>query len=223
MIRKLLICPYFGDLPSWYDHWLSNTEHLRELGYDFLFDRNEDEFRQRVRRILDIECPPMWGTGNVWDFRPAFGLLYKKELEGFDFWGHTDFDCVYGRVDQWVTDGFLQDLDMHSDCADYVNGPWSLYRNTPQMRDLFAQEPLWQVFMEDPEPNGWAEREFSELIRFAHDEGDLVKAWTQWQIFEPHDLAELWLASEGRLTLRGEEVFMAHFRRTKVFPAGCVG
>lgn len=223
MISKCLVCPYFGEYPPWWKHWLSNTEHLRDLGYEFLFDNDEDAFRKRVRRVLDIECPPMWGTGKVWDFRPALGLLYREELTGFDFWGHTDFDCVYGRLDQFVSDEFLQDIDMHSDCRDYVNGPWSLYRNTTQMRELFFEEPLWEELMQEPEPNGWAEFAFSGLIRAAHDEGQLVKAWTQWQVFEERDLAELWLASEGRLTLRGEEVFMAHFRRTKVYPAGCVG
>lgn len=223
MISKCLVCPYFGKYPPWMDHWLANSEHLRELGYEFLFDDEEDEFRERVRRVLDIECPPMRGTGKVWDFRPAFGMLYEKELAGFDFWGHTDFDCVYGRVNLFVTDEFLQDIDMHSDCRDYVNGPWSLYRNTAQMRDLFMEEPMWQPIMEDPEPSGWAEKEFSEIIRFAHDEARLVKAWTQWQVFEPHELSQLWLSPGSGLTLNGREVFMAHFRRTKVYPAGCVG
>lgn len=222
MISKCLVCPYFGEHPPWWKHWLRNSEHLHELGYEFLFDRNEDEFRKRVRRVLGIECPSMWGTGKIWDFRPALGLLYEKELAGFDFWGHTDFDVVYGRVDQFVTDEFLQDLDMHSDCADYVNGPWSLYRNTTQMRELFMEEVMWEEMLTEPEPNGWAEFSFSGLIRAAHDEGSLVKAWTQWQVFEERDLNELWMA-DGRLTLRGQEVFMAHFRRTKVYPPGCVG
>jgi hypothetical protein len=222
VISKCLVCPYFGEYPPWWKHWLANTEHLRELGYEFLFDNDEDAFRERVRRVLDIECPPMFGTGKVWDFRPALGLLYREELRGFDFWGHTDFDCVYGRVDQFVTDDFLREIDMHSDCADYVNGPWSLYRNTTQMRELFLEEPMWQPIMEDPVPTGWAEKEFSEIIRFAHDEASLVKAWTQWQIFEPSELGLLRLAAGGRLLCGKSEVFMAHFRRTKVYPAGCV-
>jgi hypothetical protein len=222
MISKCFVVPYFGVYPPWMEHWLANSVHLKALGYDFLFDTDEADFRRRVRRILDIECPPMHGTGKVWDFRPALGLLYEEELTGFDFWGHTDFDCVYGRVDRFVSDEFLQEIDMHSDCRDYVNGCWSLYRNTSQMRDLFMEEPFWHPIMEDPEPSGWAEKQFSEIVGFAHDEGRLVKAWTQWQIFEPSELALLRLAPDNRLLCGRSEVFMAHFRRTKAYPAGCL-
>jgi hypothetical protein len=221
VISKIFICPFFGDLPPWYEHWESNSEHLRELGYEFLFDNDEMEFRTRVHEKLGIVCPPLWGTGKMWDFRPALGLLYEDEIAGFDFWGHTDFDVVYGRVDQWVTNDFLQEIDMHSNCFDYVNGSWSLYRNTEQMRDLFMQEPLWREIMESPAATGWAEKEFSKLISHAHEEGSLVKAWTQWQVFTEIELANLrW---DGEKLMCGEnETMMAHFRRTKVFPRGCV-
>jgi hypothetical protein len=222
VISKCLVCPYFGEYPPWWPHWLSNSEHLRELGYEFLFDTDEDAFRARVRRVLDIECPPMWGTGNVWDFRPALGLLYKEELTGFDFWGHTDFDCVYGRVDQFVTDKFLQEIDMHSNHDTYVCGPWSLYRNTELMRTLFQQEPLWAEIMESPTPSGWAEFSFSEIVAAMHDEGQLVKAWTKWQTASQDNFDRLHLDGD-RLIDGRDEVMMAHFRRTKVYPAGCIG
>jgi hypothetical protein len=222
LIRKLLICPYFGDFPPWYDAWYENARVLSPLGYDILIDTDEDVFRDRVRGILGVECPRMAGTGKSWDFRPTLGLLYEKELEGYDFWGHTDMDVVYGRIGRWVNDEFLQGLDMHSDCRSYVNGPWSLYRNTPMMRDLFTEEHFWQSILEDPVPSGWAEMQFSKIIEYSHQEGRLVKKWTQWQVFEESDLADLRLDDEGRLTLGPREVFMAHFRRTKVYPKGCI-
>ena len=66
MISKVLICPYFGALPSWYEHWLRNTERMLRHGYDFLFDTDEADFQKRVKRTLGIECPPMTGTGRFW-------------------------------------------------------------------------------------------------------------------------------------------------------------
>jgi hypothetical protein len=163
----------------------------------------------------------MEGTGKVWDYRPALGLLYEDETTGFDFWGHTDFDVVYGRVEQWVTDVFLERLDMHSNCTSYVNGCWSLYRNTRLMRTLFQDEPLWQPIMEDVRPHGWAEKEFSKLIADAHRERSLRKAWTQWQVFGDNDLDSLRFDGD-RLMVDNTEVMMAHFRRTKRYPPGCV-
>lgn len=220
MIEKLLICPYFGEYPPWMDAFMENVAtYLCPVGYTLLIDSDEDAFRDRVREKLEIEPPPLWGTGKTWDFRPALGCLYQDELEGrhFDFWGHVDFDVVFGRVDQFVTDEFLQPLDQHSNCADYVNGCWSLYRNTPQMCDLFKEDPSWQWLMEDPNPTGWIEKEFSRLILLAEQEGRLTKAWTQWQVYQPGLLAGLYW-EDGKLMCQGVEQMMAHFRRTKVYP-----
>lgn len=191
---------------------------MRELGYEFLFDTDEVAFRDRVLDRLGVVCPPMTGTGKMWDFRPALGLLYEDEARGFDFWGHTDFDVVYGRVDRWVSDEFLSTVDMHSNCYEYVNGCWSLYRNTPLMRDLFMRESSWGKIMERRLPTGWAEKEFSKVIVAARD---VRRKWTQWQAFGDEDLAALRLDG-NRLWLHDEEIMMAHFRRTKAWPAGCV-
>jgi hypothetical protein len=121
----------------------------------------------------------------------------------------------------FVTDEFLQPIDMHSNCSTYVNGCWSLYRNTPQMASLFMEERLWQQELTDPLPSGWAEREYSKLIEAQHNEGRLVKEWTQWQVFEEARLARLRF-DEEKLIVDRTEVMMAHFRRTKVYPPGCL-
>ncbi len=107
MIKKLFICPYFGTLPSWFDSYLANIELLKPLGYDWHVTTNLKLFRERVGDILGIQCPIVPGTGKVWDYRPALGVLFAEEVKGYDYWGHTDFDCVYGRVDRFVGDEFL--------------------------------------------------------------------------------------------------------------------
>lgn len=107
MIKKLMICPYFGTLPPWFDSYLANIEMLKPLGYDWHITTNLKLFKERVGDILEIKCPIVPGTGKLWDYRPAFGVLFAEELKRYDYWGHTDFDCVYGRVDRFVTDEFL--------------------------------------------------------------------------------------------------------------------
>jgi hypothetical protein len=89
------------------------------------------------------------------------------------------------------------------------------------MATLFMEERLWQQELADPLPSGWAEREYSKLIENAHNEGRLVRAWTQWQVFEEDRLARLRF-DEEKLICGTEEVCMAHFRRTKVYPPGCL-
>lgn len=221
MISKLLLCPYFGEFPPWMDLFIANFARMGLLGYDILIDRDENGFRERVRDKLDIECPPMWGTGKIWDYRPALGMLYSTEITQYDFWGHIDFDIVLGRVDQFVTDEFLDGLDMHSNHDAYVNGCWSLYRNNGLMRTLFGGHPTWRWELECPEPTGWAETSYSQVMLREEANGRLRKAWTQWQVFKVEDLAEVHWEGD-RLMLRGEEQMMAHFRRSKQYPPGCL-
>lgn len=215
MISKVFICPYFGVHPEWMDNYWRNAERMQAHGYNFLLEDDEDAFRDRVRDRLGIEPPPMWGTGNIWDFRPALGFLYEDKIADYDFWGHTDFDCVYGRVERFTTDERLHACDIFSDCAhNYIAGPWSLYRNHRDIRELFLQHPLWEHNMTYPVPTGWVETTFTAWIR------DAVSV----TIVDEHgyDQPELLLFQGDRLMHGGREIPMFHFRRSKQYPKGCV-
>ena len=206
-IKKLLIMPYFGDLPEWYD------KYTPPEGYDFLLDQDLEGFKKRVKDVLGIECSIISGTGKIWDFRCALGLLYAKELEGYDFWGHTDFDCVYGDTSKWVTDEFLNELDVHSNHNTYVNGCWTLYRNIPEVNELFKKSPNWKSYMQGTEPNGWVEGEYSRTL----ENSGLRYKYTFWQ-GNPYDSNPKLEKKDGKLYQDGEEIMMFHFRRSKKWP-----
>jgi hypothetical protein len=216
---KVLICPYFGEQPEWMDHYWKNAQRLESLGYDFLLDTDEEDFRDRVNRILGIECPKMTGTGNIWDFRPALGELYAEEIKGYEWWGHTDFDCVYGRVENWITEEFLEDLDIHSNHRDYICGFWTLYRNCAAVNELFYSAENWKHWMESGVPSGWAETEFTAVVDAFHQSGEINRKYTFWQTKDLNNYDKIhW---DGDKLMEGnEEIAMLHFRRTKQYPEG---
>ena len=223
MITKVFIVPYFGDYPEWMPHWERNTERMRGLGYDFLFDTDEAAFQDRVRDKLGIECPPMTGTGRIWNYRPALGVLYEEEIKDFQWWGFTDFDMVYGRVENWYTDDELEAVDIHSCHDDYISGPWTLMRNTPVVANLFRRTDEWKGRMEgDDYAHGWAEKGYTAIVDQAHDEGVIVRKYAKWQTRSQDDFSTCVLHKDGRLTEGGEERCLLHFRRVKQYPSGCV-
>jgi len=205
-IKKIMLSPFFGKLPEWYD------KYTPPEGYDFLLDQDLDGFRKRVNDILGIPCDVKEGEGKVWDFRPALGLLYAKEIEGYDFWGHTDLDCVYGDVNKWVTDDFLNGLDIHSNHNTYVCGCWTLYRNTERVNNLFKEYPHWKEKMRG-EPNGWVEEEYSRVL----EASGVPYQYTFWQ-GNPYTETPKLEKRGGRLFQDGEEICMFHFRRSKRWP-----
>lgn len=199
--------PYFGVLPEWY----VNFELPK--GYDLLLDTDLGSFQQRVKKVLGIDYPGLPNTGKVWDYRPALGLLYAEEIKGYDFWGHTDFDVVFGDVDKWIPDTFLSRLDVHSNHNTYVCGCWTLYRNVHEVNNLFRQCSDWQKFMLSPEPNGWVEEQFSRLLESTR----LRYLYTFWQ-GNPYTTTPNLVKKDGKLYQDGEEIMMFHFRRSKKWP-----
>src|SRR5258706_7901064 len=148
-LKKIMITPYFGELPPWMNNFSIPP------GYDWLFDRDIEKFRIRVKTKLGIEYPGLPGTGKIWDYRCALGLLYEEEIKSYDFFGHCDFDMVFGDVDKWFDDATLNELDIWSNHDTYICGPWTLYRNTVEVRNLFILHPKWADIMTSPEVTGW--------------------------------------------------------------------
>jgi hypothetical protein len=216
-LRKLLICPYFGDLPEWFPLWYSNIERLRDDGYELLFETIEDTFAERVHDVLGVKYPR--GDGyKVCDYRCAFGELYADELDGYDYWGHTDLDCVYGRVGYFLPDDVLGKYDIFSNHATYVSGPWSLYRNTPKINQLFHLVQDWRGYLENPATTGWVETAYSEVVDASHEVGLLRREYVSWQTRDLNDFSTVHYDKDGRLLEGRGEIMVAHFRRTKVYP-----
>lgn len=207
-LKKVMITPYFGDKPEWFDKFEPPK------GYRWMLDTDLEKFKKRVKDKLGIEYPGEYGSPKVWDYRCALGLLYEEEIKGFDYWGHMDFDVVFGDVDKWMPDDKLDWLSVWSNHHSYVNGCWTLYRNSPEVNNLFMKYPGWKEKMIHPEPNGWVEQEYSRLL----ENSGLRYEYTFFQGWPYTTNPNLSKTPDGKLYQDGEEIMMFHFRRSKRWP-----
>src|SRR5688572_22293825 len=207
MIKKILITPFFGAFPEWMDK-LQAPE-----GYDWLLDTDLEAFKKRVKEKLSIEYPGEYGNPKIWDYRCALGLLYEEEIKDFEFWGHTDFDMVFGDVDKWFTDEQLNELDIWSNHDTYICGCWTLYRNINIVNSLFMWEQNWKDFLVHPEINGWVENRYSRLV----EESRLRYKYSFFQGDPYHPPFNL-KKEDGKLFQDRIEIPMLHFRRCKKWP-----
>jgi len=203
--KKIFILPFFGPLPEWIDQWKENMKHLN---YDYIIDQDLDSFKKRVKDVLGIECNIVSDTGKVWDYRPALGLLYAKEINGYTHWGHTDFDCVYGDVDKYEP----EEYDIWSNHHNYIMGAWTIYKNNLVVNSLFNLLPNWQDKMTGIEPLGWAEKEYTQIV-----DANVDIKYTHHQSKNPNNFNNL-TYKKGKLYDGEEEIMMAHFRHVKVYP-----
>lgn len=204
--HRLFVCPYFGPLPAWWPEYV----RLTPRGYDFLFDRDLPGFVERVREQLGIACPIREGDGKIHDYRACLGELYADEIAGYEWWGHTDFDCVYGDLAAFTPDELLADLDVVSDHWSYLCGPMTLYR-TGAADSLFREHADWEAILEEPAVSGWVETDFTQLL---NSTGLRVRYDFRHGYEHPERLRR-----EGVRLFEGErEVSFFHFRRTKRWP-----
>lgn len=212
-LKKLLVCPYFGELPPWMPQFMENIRHLKEQGYDFLIDQNLEGFKKRVKDKLGIDCPIIPGTGKVSDFRAVLGVLYADEIKGYDFYGHCDFDMVFGDVSKWFPDSELAELDVWSNHGTYICGPFTLYRNIESVDNLYLKYPNWKEKLIYPETNGWVEEEYSRVL----EQSGLRYRYSFFQ-GDPYTTTPNLTMIGDRLYQDGSEIPMFHFRRSKKWP-----
>lgn len=219
MIKKLFIIPWFGEYPDYMNQWIANMEYLKPLGYDYLLVCSLKKFEQRVRERLGIEPCILSGTGKAWDYRPALGVLFEEEIKGYDYWGHTDFDCVYGDINKFMPDEELVKYDIWSNHHCYCAGPWTLYKNNEKINNLFRNCPDWKERMSECKATGWIEDGYSKMLDKLHENGEVNRLYTFYQGYDPSIDTNLSF-KDGKLYDAGSEIMQFHFNRRKRFPLG---
>lgn len=150
-----LIVPYFGKFPNYFDMWLyscgqnkdisflliSNNDRPEKLPENFIYIK--EEFYETVRRFQNCYDFPICldSPYKFCDFRPAYGEVFSKELEGYDFWGFVDVDLILGNVRKCLTDEILDSYDKF-----YVHGHLTVFRNTRELNLLYRNMDYRKVF-----------------------------------------------------------------------------
>ena len=150
--KLVILNPYFGKLPDIFPYWLktcgynptidwivfTDDERAFDGTYDNVRPNNVrmirmklSEVKEKVEKIVGFECP-LYRPYKICDYRPAYGLIFDKYVKGYDFWGYSDLDVLFGNLRKFVTDELLEKYDRI-----YTNGYLSFYRNTDEVNNWF--------------------------------------------------------------------------------------
>lgn len=217
MIKKLLIRPFIGELPEYMDRYMDNINSLKKYGFDWLIFTDKNKYIELIEKKLGLKVDLGGHLLNPSEFRPAFGLIFEDYLKGYDFWGHTDFDCVYGRLDRFVSDEFLSSLDIFGNDLNAMCGPFSLYRNNDYINNLFKEHPKWQRYFLDHKHHAFDEQGMSEVVRRIKEENKARVEFRHWMA-DDKQRHKIEIKEDGTLLSDGDEVMMYHFRKTKIYP-----
>jgi hypothetical protein len=163
-----IIIPYFGALPEWFPYFQDTSTYNKELHW-FLFSDHQipherkpnftfsllqkqdfvDLVRKKTGFNVNIDSPY-----KLCDFKPLFGKIFEDFLMGFDFWGYSDVDMVYGNVSRFITNKLFKNYDIISTYHGYLSGPFSLFRNCEAINTLHKNIYDIENILADPKHYG---------------------------------------------------------------------
>lgn len=156
-MKSIILLPYFGKLPKYFPlhvktcsynpryHWMLFTDDDSYKSMDFPNNFNIvymtfAEMREKIQKAFEFTISLDYSS-KLCDFRPAFGYIFKKEVEGYDVWGHADLDVIWGHLDSWIDDSLFEKYEKV-----FAHGHLTLYRNNRETNSRFMKE-LWQPML----------------------------------------------------------------------------
>lgn len=174
MKKIVIIGVYFGRFPEYFELWLNSCTY--NTGIDFIiftdqvlsdlpsnvkaFPFTMREFSELARKKLHIDKINITRPYKCCDFKPVYGIIFEDFIKKYDFWGHCDFDLVFGdilsNIDKDAWEKYDKILPL---------GHLSFYRNTNEVNERYKLEsataPYDEIFTND---KSYAFDEFTGLM-----------------------------------------------------------
>ena len=172
-----LIIPYFGRFPEYFNFWLKSCEYNRCINWLLItnnivdnppdnvqvINMQFDDLRKRIQKCFDFSIS-LDSYYKLCDFKPCYGLVFREELKGYDFWGHCDMDLIWGNFTKFINDDILSKYDRF-----FTRGHLVIYRNTDEVCNWFRTLEL---------PGGYDYKQIlSSSKSFAFDESGGKTSW----------------------------------------------
>lgn len=208
MLRKVFILTQFGKPHEWTQQYLDSIAKLGKYGWYWkiftpnkyervpanveVIDLNIEEFNLLINKTLGINSHNYITEKGVpskpvSDFYVAHGVIFKDYIRGYDFWGMANWDVVNGRLDHYLPDGMLSDLDVFTDDVGIVNGVFSLFRNVDKVNNLFREISEIEKMLTEHRLFGTDEYYLIEPIKRAAKAQEIVYLYPEYYPFHSYD------------------------------------
>lgn len=161
LYKIIVLIPYFGKFPWYFPYFLhsckfnatidflifSDIDNIYRLPQNVqIINKSFNEIKALISKKLNIDVN-LGFPYKLCDFKPAYGLIFDDYTTGYDFWGQSDIDIIYGDLRSFMTFEILNNNDFISLRHDYTTGCFALYRNEGLMNNFFKRsEDYKQVF-----------------------------------------------------------------------------
>lgn len=258
MLNKTFVQCLFGTPHEWLDPYFAHFGRLGEFGWNMkvftphkfdvppnveIIPMDLSEFDSLVEKYCGVN-PRNHIEGHapkklISDYYCAFGAIFQDYLKGVDFWGITNFDVVYGRLDRFIPDSILEDFEIWADEPTGINGIFTLFKNMESINRLYRGVPGWEECFTTHQPCAFDEVRMTKLVRqlaaedrilFGHPPHFPLHSYDR--LIQHRPKPNLYFESDGALIERfedsvsfpnekghyGREIFAFHFSSGKRWP-----
>lgn len=150
MNKTVLILPFYGRLPWYFNFYLKSLENVKcdvLFVSDLTVDVHPLNFRHLDMSMEEMASLASRKTGlpvvfanayKLCDFKPMYGKIFEDYIKGYEYWAFGDCDLVYGNTLNSVLDDIAS---AHYDIASFrkmwLSGGFCMMRNVESVNTLF--------------------------------------------------------------------------------------
>ena len=148
MNRICVIGVYFGKLPQYFPLWLKSCEHNSSIDFLVFTDQllnnlpenvrvypmNLLEMKQRAETVLGFSVR-LEKPYKCCDYKVIYGLIFRDYVSDYQYWGHCDFDLMFGDLQS-----FFDAYDLSAYDRFLPLGHLSLYKNSEDVNYRFQSK-----------------------------------------------------------------------------------
>lgn len=144
----VIIIPYFGKFPSYFQLFLNSCKFNETIDWVIITDNDSKyDYPPNVRKVKDsfVEIQKrVWGkfdfdvvidsVHKLCEYKPAYAYLFPELVEGYDYWGYGDIDLIYGNLRHFLTEEVLSYEKI------FTLGHLTLIENNEMFNQMFLRE-----------------------------------------------------------------------------------
>lgn len=240
----LLIIPYIGKWPLWFDAHLVSMDKNPTINWLFITDceipekypenvqfikTTFEELNEKINNSLGVKV--ILSARKLCDIRPAFGNVFKEYIDGYHFWGFCDVDIIWGNIRKFITDDLLEAYDIISALENMACGHFTIFKNHEKNLNIYKNDPDYKKVFEAPKHLRYDEVGLTNIISKLYEEGQTKILWDEELLIngiksEVHQeyYLDRWLFKDGAVydlyDLHKKEYMYLHFitwKRTMQF------
>ena len=144
-LKIAIIGVYYGTFPDWIQYWLKSCRDNKSIDFFLVTDIKGMQVPDNVK-IINMSLNQLKQLAEeklgmkiilerpykVCDYRPAYGVILDKYIKEYDYWGHCDFDLIWGDIRY-----FIEKYDIEKYDKFLPLGHLALYRNTKKCNEYY--------------------------------------------------------------------------------------